>query len=1051
MPGDGAAPLPIPARGVPAEPAASREPPEFGERESCASYASHASRASYASGMSEVIDADTGLPVELVTQSLMEQMDSMSYILSDVRRPGTASLSRSFVEQASSTSRQLDGAASFTPRASTSPRVLTASRSLEAEGAPVQQHQYQGLGFWGYLIGCTIIAASFSLTAAWLWSDMGLGDVTLSFLDAYTKYKWVLHGTMAAVLVVLYVLDFFLPPQMPGVWMQFYERDYVLRWLVLAVVAVGFVVSALFQAGDYPTIPLAVTIFASPLVVLVFRHASRPTKQFGRSAPGLLEDLSDRIDALGALAAREQDQKNFYAAATVAFILAGLVCVVPWAYYIHRGDDRGQRPQGQRENSVEAELLLIRKGAPFVAFLSNIIFASCTALRVYLNSAYAATCAHKNRLMLGDGASKKAFMQHRVQALHARVAKARHSERPDDILQTTRDTHQEYLIQHQLNMKRLSALVKTLCTAFVAVLGTMYVVFQLTLADSHIAFMVQGFVAGYFVIFMLVICLSCRRLFHVMQASMLELALVKSAISLRQLDWARALAVTLLLPAFVVLVLLSFVNQAVRRCRGLDSGKGLLTAKVSGFVAEIRTWNWIAVAKWSYLVATFVICGKLAPTFVSVLLARMSLAMEGLGFWAICAATFGLGMFLFMLPPVPGPPIYLFGGYVISPAWEHSDPQLAFWLGSAACILLCLVLKLSACAVQQKLIGECLGSRQWVRETCGVHKPFIRAVEAVLRRPGLSFGKCMILCGGPDWPTSVLAGILRLSLWQCLLGTLPIIFSVVPLALTGSFLVKRNDGQLWERGGQVMALMTALVSVVFWAGAAWAIQDEFERNHKELVRPKAEYLELDWQDYRREWIRKKCNVALDEVPRWIRGLYFGGAFALILVCQIFLWRSSKLFGEFSVTEDVSDFKWFGHGGLILFWGLIGLIIAALSYTGFVAYAVWLRRRNRELVASAAAELVGQEAHWKANRLREASEAAPPAQLTGQPGLGTAPESPPSVRSPTLLTTRGGPGADLNQDKDAGGNGLGLGVAAAIGASTDLGLLGLAAGDALSAV
>ena len=30
-----------------------------------------------------------------------------------------------------------------------------------------------------------------------------------------------------------------------------------------------------------------------------------------------------------------------------------------------------------------------------------------------------------------------------------------------------------------------------------------------------------------------------------------------------------------------------------------------------------------------------------------------------------------------------------------------------------------------------------------------------------------------ILCGGPDWPTSVLAGILRLSLVECEIGTLP--------------------------------------------------------------------------------------------------------------------------------------------------------------------------------------------------------------------------------------------------------------------------------------
>eukprot|EP00913_Durusdinium_trenchii_P028875 g27073.t1 len=106
-----------------------------------------------------------------------------------------------------------------------------------------------------------------------------------------------------------------------------------------------------------------------------------------------------------------------------------------------------------------------------------------------------------------------------------------------------------------------------------------------------------------------------------------------------------------------------------------------------------------------------------------------------------------------------------------------------------------MVLKLSACATQQKVIGELLGNRQSIRHACGVHRPFMRAIEQVLRRPGMSFGKCMILCGGPDWPTSVLAGILRLSLVQCTIGTLPVILSLIPLALTGSFYLRRDESE----------------------------------------------------------------------------------------------------------------------------------------------------------------------------------------------------------------------------------------------------------------
>merc|ERR1719296_359190 len=125
-----------------------------------------------------------------------------------------------------------------------------------------------------------------------------------------------------------------------------------------------------------------------------------------------------------------------------------------------------------------------------------------------------------------------------------------------------------------------------------------------------------------------------------------------------------------------------------------------MTAKVAGMLDKVRAWNWLPVAMWTYVFATLVICYKLAPTFVNVPLARMSTVMEGLNFFLLCAATFGLGMFLFMLPPVPGPPIYLFGGYVISPACEWGGPDAGFWIGTLVCAVLCFVLKLAACAVQ---------------------------------------------------------------------------------------------------------------------------------------------------------------------------------------------------------------------------------------------------------------------------------------------------------------------------------------------------------------
>ena len=96
-----------------------------------------------------------------------------------------------------------------------------------------------------------------------------------------------------------------------------------------------------------------------------------------------------------------------------------------------------------------------------------------------------------------------------------------------------------------------------------------------------------------------------------------------------------------------------------------------------------------------------------------------------------------------------------------------------------------LGLKLLATFLQQKMIGELLSKNVGVRQMVGINSTLIRAMKLVLQDKGMSFAKVAILCGGPDWPTSVLCGIMGLDLLPVLLGTLPIITLILPTVLTG--------------------------------------------------------------------------------------------------------------------------------------------------------------------------------------------------------------------------------------------------------------------------
>ena len=50
----------------------------------------------------------------------------------------------------------------------------------------------------------------------------------------------------------------------------------------------------------------------------------------------------------------------------------------------------------------------------------------------------------------------------------------------------------------------------------------------------------------------------------------------------------------------------------------------------------------------------------------------------------------------------------------------------------------------------------------------------MRSIRVVLEKPGMTLDKSMILVGGPDWPTSVACGIMRLPLLPMLVDRWPL-------------------------------------------------------------------------------------------------------------------------------------------------------------------------------------------------------------------------------------------------------------------------------------
>ena len=241
-------------------------------------------------------------------------------------------------------------------------------------------------------------------------------------------------------------------------------------------------------------------------------------------------------------------------------------------------------------------------------------------------------------------------------------------------------------------------------------------------------------------------------------------------------------------PPFLGYLAFSFLRRGVRGCRGRTrDGEVLLTHEASRLVDRITDWNWTAVLRFAALWGFGVVALTVVVSKFTVLLMSIVVSVAADSSIAVATAIIVLvGLGLFLLPPVPGAPIYLAAGVLLTANGKANGVPVVFAILFALAVS--LATKLVACALQQKLIGANLAGNLAVRRLCNVNSDVVRTMRLVLMEPGLPLGKIAILVGGPDWPTSVLCGILGLRLLPILLGTLPVFLLILPTVLGGAFL-----------------------------------------------------------------------------------------------------------------------------------------------------------------------------------------------------------------------------------------------------------------------
>merc|ERR1719401_2062443 len=111
-------------------------------------------------------------------------------------------------------------------------------------------------------------------------------------------------------------------------------------------------------------------------------------------------------------------------------------------------------------------------------------------------------------------------------------------------------------------------------------------------------------------------------------------------------------------------------------------------------------------------------------------------------------------------------------------------------------------------------------------------------MERVLKERGMKPFKVCILVAGPDFPTSMLCGILKLNIPQMLLGTSPVILvSIIPQTLVGVLLTKEDATEgVWS----MIATVATGLAAAFQAGAtfvfAYGIMERVEESGDQLLK-----------------------------------------------------------------------------------------------------------------------------------------------------------------------------------------------------------------------
>ena len=398
----------------------------------------------------------------------------------------------------------------------------------------------------------------------------------------------------------------------------------------------------------------------------------------------------------------------------------------------------------------------------------------------------------------------------------------------------------------------------------------------------------------------------------------------------------------------IIYIPTEYIRYKIRLFMKYDNiGPGPFTNEATNNIVAMSKWNWTEVCKYAFMVGVAnIIIVVIVAKFTVLCMAYVVAASGSLSIWKATGIISITGMTLFLLPPVPGAPIYLAAGVLLPPiAKQHN---WSIFGGICYTSTVCLVIKLAACTIQQKIIGNYMSDNLWVKQTVDINSDFIRTAKLILTEPGLSIAKISILVGGPDWPTSVLCGILKLSLAPILIGTLPVWILIWPTVLGGAFLV------IEESYSQILSTIFIGLAAFVQSGslvvAMYKLSQETESRKCELAMEPYDEVVLEAT----KLSNLRSNKLIDKLDWYLLPLKWRIVLIISIItmsisCYLTTLYPSECFKSFAINDKVSkklDGKW---TNIIRPLGFVSLVLFNLSSLLYGCYQLFYVRHIKNKI------------------------------------------------------------------------------------------------------